>query len=201
MTMCAQPISASEDDRQVRAARAAGWQRRDIWWEHWQEAANAALAAGRTREAIRGFRRAGWLGRLLLPSGDPRRATSEANLGLAARLAGHEARARARYARAAALWQDVAARIPALEVRPRSRSSLFHLRMEARHRDTFRANLETRLGKFVAETGACLAALAEGHTPPHRLYPRWKGEKPAIHDDMRKLLAACLLVGTVETRP
>ncbi|PWE34150.1 tetratricopeptide repeat protein [Maritimibacter sp. 55A14] len=194
--MSAQPISVS--DKRVTAMRAAlnaGWRRRDVIWERWQEAANRALAEGRGRAARWGFIRAGWLARLGFAQSDPRRAASEANLALAARLAGREPRARRLYARARTLWAGVPEQIAGLEVKPRSRSSLFHLRMEARHRETFRANLDTRLGRFVAETDEALAALAESQPVPHRLYPRWKGEKPAIHDDTRKLLAACLLIG------
>lgn len=195
MSTSAQPILASKPDTAMQIALAAGWQRRDVWWERWQEAANRNLADGRRRAAIRGFRRAGWLARLFFAPTDPRRATSEANLGLAARLSGDEARAMAHYARAIELWQGVADQIEGMEFKPRTRSSLFHLRMEARHRVTFRANQDTRLRKISAESADCLMALAENRPPPHRLHSRWNGEKPAIHDDMRKLLSACLLIG------
>jgi hypothetical protein len=181
-------------DREMRAARAAGWRRADLAWERLQERANADLAAGDAVRALRGFRRAHWLARAFLPAGDPRRATSLANAAFAARAAGAPARALRDYAEARRLWAVVPATIPSLTVAPRARSSLFHLRMEARHLETFRANQRARLARFVAEADAALAALTRGDPPPVRLASRWKGEKPAVFDDSRKLLAACLLI-------
>lgn len=197
MTMCALPISAS-DPALWRAdwpvARAAGWGRAELLWERWQEAANRALEAGDRRAAARGFRRAWWLARLCLSRTDPRYATSLANAAAADRIVGAEARARRRYRAALRLWAAVPDGIAAVGIAPRARSSLFHLRMEARHRQTYEAARRARLAAFVAETAATLAALAEGAAPPHRHYARWRGERPPVFDGSRRLLAACLLV-------
>ena len=80
----------------------------------------------------------------------------------------------------------------------RARSSLFHMRMEAKHWDTYRANMRTRFARFAAEAGDCLEALAEDRPPPHRLRGRWRAEKPGVFDDTRKLLAAALLIAAPE---
>jgi hypothetical protein len=197
MTMSALPIWASDAGPAARrAARAAGWRRRDLWWERLQERANRELEAGDTHRAARRFLIAWWLARALLPEADPRRATSLANAGLAARLRGAERTAARRYGDARALWSHVAATLEGIEIRPRARSSLFHLRMELRHGETYRANMRARLGRFVAEAGDALEAIARGEPPSVRLHARWRGEKPAVFDDTRKLLAACLLIAT-----
>lgn len=197
----ARHIWASERaDPELRAALAQGWRRADLAWERLQEQANSDLEAGRTRAAARGFRRAWLLSLLAFRRRDPRRATSLANAALAARLSGAERRAFRRYAEARRLWAQVPGGLEEIEIRPRARSSLFHLRMEARHWDTFCANMRTRLAAMVAETDACLAAIAAGEPPPHRLHARWAGEKPAVFDDTRKVLAACLLVAAPPVR-
>ncbi len=170
------------------------WSRVDRLWERWQEAAQTALAEGRAQDAARAWRRAWALGALAMAKDDPRRATALANLAFAARLRGDEARAARLYAMARARWAGVGDWIAKARFAPRARSSLFHMRMEMRHADQFRANFEGRLRRFAAETGEALAALERGETPSVRLAERWRGEKPAIPDDARRVLAAALLI-------
>jgi hypothetical protein len=180
----------------MRAALKAGWRRPDLWWERLQEAGNRALAEGRQEEAIRSFCRAHWISRFLFARDDPRRATGFANAAFAARLEGAERKAAHGYATACRLWADVPGTLDDMRIQPRARSSLFHLRMEVKHWDTYRANMKTRLGNFVRETDEALAALARREHSPHRLYARWRGEKPSVFDDARKLLSACLLLAS-----
>lgn len=193
--MSGPPISASDRARaEMRAARAAGWRRADLWWERLQERANRNWESGSRARALRGFRNAYWLALALLPAGDPRRATSLANAAFAARAHGAERTAARRYAAAARLWAEVPATIDGLALRPRARSSLFHLRLELRHGDAYRASQRARLARFVAEADQAIAALAAGRSSPTPLFGRWKGFKPPVFDDSRKLLAACLLI-------
>lgn len=203
--MSAPPISASDRvsdrasslrAREERAAAAAGWSKADLAWERMQEDAAAACAEGRTRDAIRLWRRARALAFFRLSRRDPRYATGLANAALAARLSGRERSARRLYAQALRLWRRVPTTVATLEPGPRARSSLFHLRMEARHRDTYLDNLRRRMAGFAAETEAVLAALAEDRAPPHALTRRWRGEKPPVFDDVRKFMAAALLIAT-----
>ncbi len=189
-TMSAPPISASD----ARAAKAAGWSSAELRWERMQEAAHEAFRAGDAVAAARLWRRARWLAAFRLRRGDPRRATSLANAAMAARLAGREARARKLYARAIRLWAEVPGLIERIQPAPRARSSLFHLRMELRHRDAYLANWRTRMAGFVAEAGAALEALERGERPACRLIERWRGERPPVFDDARRLLGACLLI-------
>ena len=200
-SMSAPPISASDAGTELAIARKAGWRRADLDWERLQETGNALLLAGDRAGAVRCFRRAGWIALLRFGRSDPRRAATLANLGLADRLAGREGRARRRYARARRLWAGVDAWIGTIEAARRARSSLFHMRMEARHWGTYQANMRVRMRAFAAETAAALAAIERGGPPPHRLYARWRGEKPGVFDDTRKFLAAALLVGVGEKIP
>jgi hypothetical protein len=200
MIMSAQPISAFDPKAEWRkhwaVARAAGWSHRELWWEALQEAANEAVVRGETKAAIRLFRRAWLLSLLTFPRADPRRATSLANMGAAARLSGAEARARRAYAQAAVLWSLVPTLVHTVEIAPRARSSLFHLRMEALHRATYDANRRRRLAAFVAEVDDTLAALGRNEAPRHRHFERWRGEKPPIFDGSRRVLSAALLIAT-----
>ena len=184
----------------MRAALAAGWRRTDLVWERLQVRGNAAWVNGDRIGARRNFLIAWWLARIFFGRGDPRVATSSANAGLMAREAGHIARASRHYARAQRLWVDVPRMVGGLQIRPRVRSSLFHLRMEARHRGTYEENMRARITKFVTEAGEALDAAARGNPSPHRLYSRWRGECPAVFDDSRKVLGASLLICAPELR-
>ncbi|MYG25323.1 MAG: tetratricopeptide repeat-containing protein [Boseongicola sp. SB0677_bin_26] len=177
-----------------RAALAAGWRRSDILWERWQERGNAAWASGDVSLARRQFLLAWYLASFFFHRGDPRMATSIANVGFIAREAGQFGRASRHYALARRLWADVPGVLDGLEFRPRVRSSLFHMRMETRHRKTYEASMRARIANFVTEAGQALEAAEAGAPSPHRLYERWRGERPAVFDDSRKLLGAVLLI-------
>lgn len=192
--MSAPPISASDGDPQLAAAVKAGWRRADLGWERLQEAGNARLQEGDIPGATRAFRRAGWIAFWRFRGADPRCATTLANLAFIDRLTGRESRARRRYAKARRLWARVGGVIGEMQIARRARSSLFHMRMEAKHWDTYQQNMRIRMTAFARETETALADLSEGGSPTCRLYGRWRAEKPALYDDMRKLLAACLLV-------
>ncbi len=156
--------------------RAAGWRRADAVWERLQETGNRCLGAGAASEAARAFRHAGWVAMLAFRRADPRRATTLANLALADRLAGREARARRRYARARALWAGVDGYIAAMRIARRSRSARLDRAMEARHLETFRQNMRLRMTGIARATGTALAALEAGAPVRARLAARWQTE-------------------------
>ena len=179
----------------ARVALAAGWGRTDILWEGLMEAANAAWVDGDQARAGTCFRRASWVARLGFPRDDLRRAAVLASRGILARERGQEPRAQRHFAKAAALWDGCAGEaVAGMQIAPRARSSLFHLRMEARHRETYHDNMRLRLGRIADEVRAAISALQQGQSPGCRLYSRWRGERPNVHDDTRKLLGACLLI-------
>jgi hypothetical protein len=177
-----------------RGRRAAGWGRADRAWERLQEEGNARLAAGDAAGAARLFRRAGWVAALGFRRSDPRRATTLANLALADRLAGREARARRRYARARAAWQGAEDFIATMRIARRSRSAAIGQRMVAGHEETYHQNMRIRMTSFARATSAALAALEAGAPVTVRLAGRWAAEKPPVFDDTRRFLAAALLV-------
>jgi len=201
--MSAPPISVSDPASELATARKAGWRRADLKWERLQEEANMRHRAGDFSGAVKLWRQAGWISLWRFRRSDPRRATTLANLALADRLAGREDRALQRYAKARLIWRGVDGFIAGMQIARRARSSLFHMRMEARHWDTYAQNTRIRMTAFARETAEALALLEKGKPVRSRLYERWRGEKPAVFDDTRKLLAAALLVGapSKETRP
>ena len=196
-TMSGRPILASSDRRrQWRMARGSGWRRCDLYWEGLQESANRNFRRRVRLRAILQMLLADVIALLQFDDTDPRRAASTANAGFALRLCGAERAARRFYRLALGQWQAADGSLDSIDIAPRARSSLYHMRMEARHRETYRANRIARLRRFAGETAECIACLGENRPAPHRLYERWRGEKPAIHDDSRKWLAACLLVAS-----
>ncbi len=195
MTMTELPVlDLNAEDPEMRAALAAGWQRADLSWERLQEDGNACFASGDKSGATRAWWRAWWIALQNIPASDPRRAATLANLALADRLAGHEGRAKSRYKEAEGIWRRALNNIDQMTIAPRARSSLFHLRMEARHRDTYLDIMRTRLREIGAETSAALTSLRANEPVECRLYGRWKGEKPVVFDDTRKFLSAALLI-------
>lgn len=174
-------------DTEMKLARAAGWSRADLVWERLMESALRDWDSGNRTGATRRFRIAHLLGRLCFARRDLRRAAGHANLCIATGDARHQ--------RAAlAIWRECAPQIAAMRIAPRARSSLFHLRMEALHRDTYHDNLRLRISRIAAETEQTLRRLTAPTGAGHRHFARWRGEKPNVHDDTRKVLAACLLL-------
>ena len=158
-TMSVLPIWGSDGrDAELRLARLAGWRRSDLVWERLME-------RGLSEERAGDLRRADWLARILFPRGDPRRATAAAARARRAFEAGNTARATALRHRALREFEAVEDFIAGLQIAPRARSSLFHLRMEARHRETYHDNLRLRFSKIAAETRAHLEALTSGARP------------------------------------
>lgn len=180
---------------EVRIARQSGWRMADILWEYLMEQANVAWTQDDSARAAWGFRRAAWAARLFFAKDDLRHATVMVNQGICAQARGKMTRAQRCFAKALVCWDAHSERALAdIQIAPRARSSLFHLRMEARHRATYHANMQLRLSKISAEVRAAVAALADGNTAECRLFSRWRGEKPNVFDDTRKILGACLLI-------
>jgi hypothetical protein len=79
-----------------------------------------------------------------------------------------------------------------------ARSSMFHLRMEVLHRDTYRARWRERWGEIAAEARARLEALTAGEDAGGEAaaaaLARWRRERPAMLNDTRKLMAAAFLL-------
>jgi hypothetical protein len=173
MRMSNAPISASEPS----------WSRVDAAWERLQQeagdASDHAVRRRRCRRALELTARPGF-GR----PGDPRRAASLMSLALISRPADA-----ARLLREAlAAWDAALIWIDGMTLAPRARSSLFHLRLEAKHPGAYAARERARLKQRVAEARTCAAAAAperSGPAPPTAVPP---GTMPA--GDARRLEGA-----------
>lgn len=183
-----------DEDRELTMAREAGWSWADLTWERQMENGIAAYKGDDIQTAEILFRQADLLSRAAFPRNDLRKASVAANLALLAAAQGDIKSAQRHQRRALRIWQSSAEKqIDDMQIGPRTRSSLYHLRMETRHRETFHDNMRIRYRKFARETEETLEHLLESSLP-HRHYARWIGERPPVHDDTRKVMAACLLI-------
>ena len=75
---------------------------------------------------------------------DPRLGTSLANYGLCLSLSGHSGAVAPLFREALDVWRRAGPWIARMDAPRVARSSLFHMRMEALHRDTYRARWQER---------------------------------------------------------
>ena len=191
--MSGAPTSAP-DGREPAAARAGGWTAADVDWERKSEEALRLMASGRPDQACRLWREALEIARAAFGATDLRLGTSLANVAACERRNGTAHAAAALLAEARGIWDGAEGQVETLEMERRARSSLFHLRLELRHRAVYDANARRRLRGFAEEARARLYALEENRTAaPHDL-ERWCAERPARYGEVRKFLAACLLL-------
>lgn len=176
------------------AAKAAGWSAADLEWEAKAEAATRLRLEGEQAAAEALWVALLALARAQFSAKDPRLATSLANLAAARGDAGGSAQ----FAEARRIWDASGFWIEAMALTRRARSSLFHLRLEAKHKARYDAQVRQRLLRFAGETRENLQALEAARPAPHRGWPRWRAEKPARYGEERKFLAACLLLTAIE---
>ena len=197
--MSAGPISVPET-RTLSELVSAGWTEADLDWENAIEAAVAALAAGDIGTAGEGFAECVRIARAF-GDFDPRLGTSCANRAAALVALGREDAAGllARDARRA--WGGCDDWVAAMTAPRTARSSLFHMRMEQRHRGAYEARWREKWAAWVGDARARLSgedalALATPAEAADAL-ARWRRERPAMLNDTRKLMAAVvLLVGS-----
>ena len=195
MNRSGQPILAFKPDQELQAAIKSGWKPSDLRWERLQEKGNMRLEEDRFVSAALNFLIARILAGMFFQSTDLRFLTSQSNIAFTLNRLGYRKMACRSYRKLVNRWKELGTFDHMdLEIKPRGRSSLFHVRMEALHWDQYRQNVTSRLQKFTEETGQCLDCFAREQEIPHRLFSRWKGEKYPIFDDTRKILGACLLV-------
>ena len=178
-------------DPDWQLARTSGWARADLMWERLMEAGNEAYCNGQMARAGRLFLCADALARGRFDARDLRRATAPAARAMVCLARGRQARALISLAQAS--WQVAPEAVAQMEIRPRMRSSLFHLRLEARHLGQYQDNLRLRLGRIAQETAQTLDEMGS-QVARHRHFARWRGEKPTVFDDTRKVVGAALLI-------
>jgi len=129
---------------------------------------------------------------------DPRLATSLANHG-AALVAGGEAHLSGRTASdGARVWRECDGWIAKMTAPRVARSSLFHMRMEQRHRASYEERWRIKWAELVAEArgrvgGSDPLTLVSSEQAIATL-ARWRRERPAMLNDTRKLMAAVILL-------
>jgi len=175
------------------AARRSGWSWGDILWESTMVSALEAHQNNRPARSRRLFHRANIIAKIWFAPTDIRRATVLVNFAKLNSMTSGRGKNKLQM-KALKIWQHAPEQIKLMQIAPRTRSSLFHLRMEALHRDTFHDNFRRRFVNFAREFQETCTHLGEVNGPKHRHFSRWKGEKPTVFDDTRKILAACLLV-------
>jgi len=175
---------------------AAGWSDADLAWERIAERAAEAVAQQDYMRAKDEAGQALQIARAEFEPIDPRLGTSLANFGLCLHLSGDSEGVAPLYREALEVWRRAEPWIARLDAPRIARSSLFHMRMEARHRDTYRARWQERWREIVEEARARLEALnacPPGATAADAL-ARWRRERPAMLNDTRKLMAAAFLL-------
>ena len=181
------------DEREFAAARAAGWREADLRWESASERAIARAEEGDWKAANALWTGALDLAREFFLSDDPRLGVSWANSAAAPVFQNRKANAAALEA-ARRAWTRGPAWIDRMKMERVARSSVHHMRMEAKNRGIYESAARRRLHDFAAEARETLEHLAAGgDIEPHSLR-RWRAEKPPIYGDTRKLLSACLLL-------
>lgn len=181
-------------DSLLRAAAAGGWSEADLRWEQLQEAAAEQSRSGELEQAARLWAEALVLAREAFVKQDPRLATSLANHAGMLRRKGDADSAAALFREALLVWDSSGPWIESLNLQGTARSSLFHLRMENRHRAQYQASARQRLKQLAQNARGLVAARAAGESEAADLYGRWKGERPPMFNDARKLLGAVFLI-------
>jgi hypothetical protein len=177
---------------------AAGWHEVDLDWERLTLEALADLGEGREQEAFEAIRKALFVARTHFAKGDPRLAASLTNQ--AAALAATDPPAATGVVVKAALeaWGDCDAAVAGMTPPRRARSSLFHLRMEQRHRETYserwRDESRRRLADVRTDLAGAEALVLVGREEARERIALWQRERPPALDDSRKLLAAVVLL-------
>ena len=174
----------------------AGWTNAEVIWEQIQETAAECERAGDYAEASELWSGALDLVREHLPSGDLRRATSVANVGVGKRRTGDASTAKRMLGEALALWDAGNCWVESLKPVIFARSSTFHLRLQAKHPDGYDRLPRERYRTLATQGRAVLAARGDGLRDETDRLDRWRRERPDGFNDWRKLLGAVLLIAS-----
>lgn len=173
----------------------AGWAQSEMDWEQRTEAFAAALVAGDMEAARAESGRALFLAREAMATDDPRLGTALANRGFFL-FADGDGGAPGLMSESAEVWSRTGAWINAMTAPRVARSSLFHMRMEAKHRETYEERWRIKWVELAEEARALLALPLRTPDPAKaaEALARWRRERPAMLNDTRKLMAATLLL-------
>jgi hypothetical protein len=193
------PISAPSA-RTLAALSKGGWTRDDWTWEkHTERAADCFTETGDPLRAADDWRVALATARDRFNAHDPRLACSLANHATAVAAANSVAVADKLLAEAVRAWRGAAFWVATMRLDATARSSIYHLRMELRHLDTFRRQQRNRLLTLLnvgeSATRARLSDPAATPGPPD--LDSWAIDAPAGYSDTRKLVGAVHLLAGI----
>lgn len=176
----------------------AGWSEADLAWEAIAERTAEAVAHQDRARAKEAAGEALQLARANFKPTDPRLGTSLANYGICLSLSGQDENVLFLFREGLDVWRQSPQWLAHMEAPRMARSSLFHMRMEARHRATYRARWLQRWRDIAAEATARSEALLLSRgvsaTTAADALARWRRERPAMLNDTRKLMAAGFLL-------
>jgi hypothetical protein len=175
-------LSLVDKARMPAAARADGWSPSDQAWEQTQQRALEFYRAGEATAAARAWEQGLSIARRHFEPNDPRLATSLANLAYAARRQGLVQQARGLYGEALGVWDSCRSWI--LFMRPGRGDVLIHDR-----------EMQDELESFVARGREGTLVLLDLDQPiAEDGLALWKRTRPTDACDLRKLMAAVLLL-------
>lgn len=160
MTMFAKPISADEASVSGAAETKETLTGDELAWEALSWAAAEDHARGRSSDAIVLWQRASTLSRQF-SGGDPRIAASLSNSAVADALLDRLEDAAAKFLAASRAWNEARLWSETMTVGGTARSSLFHHRLETRHRDCFESHLRMRYRTRI-DAGEAVSAFDHG---------------------------------------
>lgn len=184
----------------VQELLSAGWREADLAWEAAAVRTAEAVAQSDYTTANDEAGQALQLARADFESTDPRLGTSLVNYGVSLSLSGRSGDDGSAFLfrEGLVVWRGADQWIARMEAPRVARSSLFHMRMEVRHRATYRARWQERWRQIAAEARARIEVLAASRgaelTGLENELPRWRRECPAMLNDTRKLMAAAFLL-------
>ena len=176
----------------------AGWSEADIQWEGLMADAVSAFGSEDRERAKSLAGQCVQIARDRFDENDPRLGASLANYAVLLRETGGPDGVDALLDEARSVWSACDPWIENMSAPRVARSSLFHMRMEQKHRDTYEdrwrikwqdmvQDARTRVNALSAAPGLEAEQAAEVHT-------RWQRECPAMLNDTRKLMAAAVLM-------
>jgi hypothetical protein len=175
----------------------AGWARAELDWETQAVTHCEAVARGDAAAARAESGRCLFLARETFAADDPRLATSLANHAASLARDG-DAAAEKLWREAEERWSRCDTWMAAMTAPRVARSSLFHMRMEQRHRATYEERWRVKWAELASEARARLEATdpagAADQCLARAALDRWRRERPTMLNDARKLMAAVILL-------
>jgi hypothetical protein len=173
------------------------WSEQDAAWERAVEQFAAAVAGGDYSRAAMLADAALMIAQRSFDDGDPRRAAALANQAMC--VGRHDpAKALAMLRQATAAWRNIAGWMEGMRISPAARSSIFHMRMEQKHRKDYSAAQRARWVAAAKEAEVRLTsvdlATAWDCSAAGQALDMWQAMRPAAPDDTRRLCAAACLM-------